>query len=243
MDGRTKIVGGALAVLLTLMCACFGANLEDERFSCFGDEDCDPDYQCRLVDERRVCMANDSADVRLCEEYCDQFIVKCGLVGEHPESSVYADRQECLTACDAMPTTGNTGDTSGDTVQCRFYHIGVASQNDTTHCPHAWPFAAAGGCTGVCFDFCRRYQAVCGAYTDDAASQEQDLLECRQDCDEFQRTDPEALGTEPTGNTLECRQVYLDRAEQARDEERTDDQDTACLNAMSPADSTEGQCR
>jgi len=56
-----------------------------------------------------------------------------------------------MTACAAMSNSGSQGDTSGNTVQCRIYHAGVAgnpSTNAVTHCPHAGP-NGAGVCGGT----------------------------------------------------------------------------------------------
>jgi hypothetical protein len=69
-----------------------------------------------------------------CESYCDLALSACtgGL-------QLYADRAACQTACAAIPATGAANDTSGNTVQCRIYHLGVAASsaaNATVHCPH-----------------------------------------------------------------------------------------------------------
>jgi hypothetical protein len=47
-----------------------------------------------------------------------------------------------MTACAAIPSNGmkyNTSFTSGNTIECRLYHLSVAASDAasaTTHCPH-----------------------------------------------------------------------------------------------------------
>jgi len=61
--------------------------------------------------------------------------------------NVFADNEACMDACAAYPTSGDVNDGTGNTVQCRIYHAGVAGQagQNTTHCPHASP-SGAGTC-------------------------------------------------------------------------------------------------
>jgi hypothetical protein len=79
-----------------------------------------------------------------CEDYCDLALAACtgGL-------QLYADRAACQTACAAIPATGTANATSGNTVQCRIYHLGVAASSAaqaTVHCPHGNP-TPTGPCT------------------------------------------------------------------------------------------------
>jgi len=79
-----------------------------------------------------------------CDVYCD--LIQHACTGNNQQfSSVSA----CQTACAGYSTAGTPGATSGNTVQCRIYHAGVAgtniAQNAALHCPHAGP---SGG--GVC---------------------------------------------------------------------------------------------
>lgn len=79
----------------------------------------------------------------LCENYCQLAMSNCTGANE-----IYTDNAACMTACEGLTTLGDVGDTAGNTVQCRIYHLGVAgssSANATTHCPHG---AEDGG--GVC---------------------------------------------------------------------------------------------
>lgn len=77
-----------------------------------------------------------------CDQFCDRAIATC--TGKNQQ---YASRDACIAACVLWPF-GLDGDTSGNSVACRRYHVGVAAQsaeNATTHCPHT---SVSGG--GVC---------------------------------------------------------------------------------------------
>ncbi|MEZ4469038.1 MAG: hypothetical protein R3F43_32550 [bacterium] len=79
----------------------------------------------------------------VCGSYCD---VYCDLMARNC-AGTYADEIACQASCAGFPD-GNTGDQSGNSVQCRIYHAGLpASADAQTHCPHAGPDGA-----GVCVD-------------------------------------------------------------------------------------------
>ena len=73
----------------------------------------------------------------LCDTFCS--IVQANCTGGNQQ---YADANACQTACAQFPTNGNTGDTSGDTVQCRIYHAQAAAGSPVVHCPHTQPVSA-----------------------------------------------------------------------------------------------------
>jgi len=74
---------------------------------------------------------------KLCDVYCQLAMSNCnGSLTLYPGSTGAAD---CQTACAKFDTSGNPGDTAGNTLYCRVYHLGVAGQSSalaTTHCPH-----------------------------------------------------------------------------------------------------------
>jgi hypothetical protein len=86
-----------------------------------------------------------------CDNYCDLNVANCGAA---PNQN-FADRATCMTACTgaAFATTGVVNATSGNTIQCRIWHLGQAATNAATHCPHARveSVTAAGG-AGPCTD-------------------------------------------------------------------------------------------
>jgi hypothetical protein len=70
-----------------------------------------------------------------CEVYCNLATTVCTGANQ-----LYSNLAACTSACPTIPGTGKIGDTMGNTVQCRIYHLGVASTDAasaTLHCPHA----------------------------------------------------------------------------------------------------------
>ncbi len=117
----------------TLPAFCGDGN-EDEGEECDDGNDVDDD-EC----------ANDCTiplpPAPSCDTYCS--VIEEACTGEN---SQYESTAACMTACGSM-ALGTSGDTAGDSVGCRTYHAGLASESAATHCPHA---GEAGG--GVCID-------------------------------------------------------------------------------------------
>ena len=69
-----------------------------------------------------------------CAGFCDIAVAEC--------NGQWADKNACMTACALIPSNMmkyNTSYTSGNTIECRLYHLSVAAQSATdatTHCPH-----------------------------------------------------------------------------------------------------------
>ena len=70
-----------------------------------------------------------------CDNYCHLSQTNCT-----GDNELFADAAACTTACGDYPTTGDIGATSGDSVQCKLYHLGVAGSDGATsaavHCSH-----------------------------------------------------------------------------------------------------------
>ncbi len=69
-----------------------------------------------------------------CENYCHLAMLNCtGSV------ALYSSETECFATCAQIPATGRANDTSGDTVQCRIHHLGLAGTepptSQATFCP------------------------------------------------------------------------------------------------------------
>jgi plastocyanin len=75
----------------------------------------------------------------LCEQYCILADLNCT-----EGNAINFGPQPCLAQCETWPV-GTPGDMDGDSVQCRIYHLGAATNDPEVHCPHAAP---DGG--GVC---------------------------------------------------------------------------------------------
>jgi hypothetical protein len=72
----------------------------------------------------------------LCDNYCQDAQHAC-----KGAQTLFPDYLTCKSMCAAFPTTGAPTDTSGNTIQCRIYYLGLAADAtpgaDTTNCPHA----------------------------------------------------------------------------------------------------------
>lgn len=129
-----------------------------------------------------------------CEDYCAQIVAGC--TGDHAQ---FADEETCRAACAAMPAGGQPGSASGDTVQCRIFHLG-ASRNDD-HCDHAG-FSGGGVCGGLCEVYCRGIQGACTG----ANAQFADAADCLAACAGIPAT---GAPGDLAGNTVQCRLGHL----------------------------------
>ena len=66
-----------------------------------------------------------------CEHYGQLMAKNC------TGSNAVYDAATCMTKCATIPTTGQPNDTTGNTIQCRIYHLGAAAGDPVLHCPHA----------------------------------------------------------------------------------------------------------
>ncbi len=65
------------------------------------------------------------------------------------ENAIFDNAEQCFTACRDIDDTGTSGDTSGDTIQCRMYHLTAAYRSpgaSAGHCGHASPVSLSGVC-------------------------------------------------------------------------------------------------
>lgn len=73
-----------------------------------------------------------------CNELCTAVIGAC--TGANAQ---FTDMADCVSWCNgARIPTGTAGEMSGNTLECRIYHAGVARTMPAVHCPHA---GATGG--------------------------------------------------------------------------------------------------
>jgi hypothetical protein len=86
------------------------------------------------ADVKARCDAAGPSGNNVCGSWCDNF---CQLMLKNCTggNAIY-DAATCMTKCATMPSTGLPGDVTGNTVQCRIYHMGVAFDDPVTHCPH-----------------------------------------------------------------------------------------------------------
>ena len=142
-----------------------------------------------------------------CDTYCTTIMSAC--TGSLQQ---YIDKANCLEMCAKIPV-GTTADTSGDTLGCRTYHVGVAASstaNAAIHCPHAGPYGF-GGCGDLCPDFCARYAGQCDIANWGGSTA------CPTNCDAVAGSDGGAFYDDAgtgvaSGNMMECRQYHLEAA-------------------------------
>jgi hypothetical protein len=148
----------------------------------------------------------------LCATYCN--VVNQNCTGASSQYAFWPN--DCMDLC-AFWETGNPGDTTGDTRECRIYHAGAAqgsASNAAFHCPHAGPL---GGGVGYCVapDASDSAKAVCDSFC------ELDSYLCRGiayegpgECEEACLGYPYTGGgvTTDTGNSLDCRVYHLEYA-------------------------------
>jgi len=82
-----------------------------------------------------------------CENYCHLAMLNCtGSV------QLYSTLAECTAACSTIPVNGKANDTTGDTVQCRIHHLGLAGTEPPTSQAQSCPEGRTTGntlCTGL----------------------------------------------------------------------------------------------
>ncbi len=79
-----------------------------------------------------------------CEIYCNGFLANCN---DAAGVTAYTDLADCTTQCAGFTVAGSE-QTTGDSLECRTYHLYVSADasddtNQATHCPHAQATATA----------------------------------------------------------------------------------------------------
>ena len=140
-----------------------------------------------------------------CENYCDLAGNNCS-----GEQELFADKGVCMAACEGFPADGAGGDSDGDSVQCRIYHLGVAGSDlaggsDATHCPHG---AVDGG--EVCVDApatCDSYCALVMTNCQEGNQQYGTTEACVAYCETWSQMPQGDVGA-TSGNSIECRNYH-----------------------------------
>lgn len=134
-----------------------------------------------------------------CDLYCADAMSVCV-----EANSIYPSEEACLQACDRFDF-GTPNDTAVDTLHCRVYHLNVARDAPSIHCPHGGP---GGG--GVCVEDVEDCQDYCGLWFFQCpdAPDYSDRLDCLNKCGLFPGGNPAAP---PEGDTFICRAKALER--------------------------------
>ena len=142
----------------------------------------------------------------VCGSWCDNY---CHLSAENctDDNVLFPGGGDCMATCEAYALDGAPGDTSGDSVQCRIYHLGVAGTGGDApgiHCPHG---ALDGG--GVCVDTlpdptCEAYCSVVQASCTGDNAQYPSEADCLSYCSVSGALKP-GTSADTEGNTIGCR--------------------------------------
>eukprot|EP00040_Diaphanoeca_grandis_P019366 m.102203 g.102203 ORF g.102203 m.102203 type:complete len:2059 (-) comp27392_c1_seq4:256-6432(-) len=134
------------------------------------------------------------------KDFCDDFVATCA------SDADWTSAESCRADAE-LYEQGLAGAVSGDSLECRSYHLGVAKSNPGVHCPHA---SKSGG--GVCEDkrvpaFCKAFISTCGDADELFSSQ----TECVANAGALIQGKSGATG----GDTLSCREYHLGVAMEA----------------------------
>lgn len=117
-----------------------------------GDDGVDTAY-CRFENSRNVgifgeveedCagagLGGNDACGPICEVYCDLLAAACSEASTVEDVTIVHDHEACITECEQLPRTPDPFQfevTSGNSLECRLWHVQAAFGTATTHCPHA----------------------------------------------------------------------------------------------------------
>jgi len=165
-----------------------------------------------LSDASVHCEHSDFGGGNVCGEYCENYCYFFNSTCSSDEEQ-YGSAEECSRACAAMNVGANT-DTSGASVQCRLYHIGVAAETNTQsiHCPHARFRSLDGICGDGCEHLCEMLDNYC---VDDLSLDLANNLGFganQEQCVDICAGLPEGSTADTTGNSLGCRLYHAEFA-------------------------------
>jgi len=141
----------------TATCMTYCANMPDAPWNEMGDN-----VGCRLLNtfsaglnppflRGEQCANGGPSGNNKCGSWCD---VYCGLAMNNCQdaNALYENYTVCNETCQMFNVSGHVNDASGDSVECRIYHLGVAGTspaNAAIHCPHGNATSFDGMCGGA----------------------------------------------------------------------------------------------
>lgn len=157
------------------------------------------------------CPHTSQSGENVCGSWCDNYCFLANRTGCTGQNA-YASASDCQAFCAEIPH-GTFSDTSGNTIECRTYHWGVASTSvsaGVTHCPHGTP---SGGtlCGNLCDVYCQLANSSCpgnlALYSGSTAT-----TDCQTACSKFSTS---GMPGDTAGNTVYCRIYHLGVAGQS----------------------------
>jgi hypothetical protein len=151
------------------------------------------------------------SDTIACAAYCDLIDKSC--TGQNAE---YISRAVCVEMCQTFDP-GRVGDTTTDSLACRYGRAQQAASDPATLCQRAGPLAG-GGCADPCNAFCLLADTLCEP--NQLFPYDGGVTECRAECAKYiYLLTPDAgadSGVGDTslsdGDTLNCRLYHLESA-------------------------------
>jgi len=156
------------------------------------------DYVCANYSSAAAAMNYSSAAIT----YCNRILGSCG----YSSDSVYGQFNtlgQCLIEATWFPR-GAVNDQTGNTLDCRLYHAGVAGQAVThdAHCPHSGVNGKNLCGTNTCQSYCLAIQNACTGTNMQFSTTASCLAWCASFPDAY--PDSTQLFLTQTGNSLQC---------------------------------------
>lgn len=146
-----------------------------------------------------------------CETYCSAFEDTCSSLEDD-----YSSQRACVDYCNngAAWPTGEDGDLSGNSIACRTYHAGAASEAEGAgrqfHCRHS-------GITGdsICGSLCENYCFLMDQICTGENAQYADFEACTEQCQgvgNITGIPQDGLPNDTTGDSVQCRMYHVSAA-------------------------------
>lgn len=108
--------------------------------SCINSECvCDSGYQKTQIGNHTLCLSSQAGVKPTCSGYCRDAMDWC--IGSN---AIYSSMEECLSSCATFPVIESNEEpgvypvlTTGNSLNCRIYHLHVEGGSPKAHCPHA----------------------------------------------------------------------------------------------------------
>jgi len=147
-----------------------------------------------------------------CNYYCDFHLQTCTGANQY-----FSNKADCLAECMAYPDSANPTNLydivgSGDSWDCRAYHLNVAASNVgkdsnavAAHCAHSSQSGA-----DTCGDYCMNYCDDMAYYCTGTNSQFNSPHDCLDACAKYPRNSTGTLQNPIVGgNSFECRKYHV----------------------------------
>lgn len=185
-------------LILCLFLSAQSCNLDDNYPKADAGEDTTKDVVEDIVETSEGCL-----------NYCEKVANTCV-----DDNALYTSTEACYSACSLfIDRPDAAGAFTGDTLQCRIYHINAAASNPNIHCPHGSAASVPQKCQDfqtLCSTYCGELSELCvqDFEADFAAEGIATLQNCINSCPGQIPKDGEAMADDTT-DTVNCRLSQL----------------------------------